>query len=143
MICWRKKSRERNLAGELIAGPRANLTVRVKDAPPATIATSASAGAYTASYFNCPPSRCPRRRVPGGFTLLSDAVVSHLLMNAEGKAAGVAVYRPHHARRSRGPRQDCGAGGGALESTRILLNSRSRRFPEWRWQLLAAFWATI
>jgi choline dehydrogenase-like flavoprotein len=65
----------------------------------------------------------------GRFHLVSDAVVSHLMMNAEGKADGVAyIDRGTHAAREARARIVVLA-ASALESTRILLNSRSPRFP--------------
>ena len=57
-------------------------------------------------------------------------MVSHLLMNAEGQADGVAFIdrTTRAAREVRGKVVVLAA--SALESTRILLNSRSRRFPD-------------
>jgi choline dehydrogenase-like flavoprotein len=61
---------------------------------------------------------------------VSDAVVSHLVMNAQGKADGIAYIErtTRKAREIRGKVVVLAA--SALESTRILLNSRSRLFPE-------------
>jgi choline dehydrogenase-like flavoprotein len=62
-------------------------------------------------------------------TLVSDAVVSHVLVNAEGKAEGVYYIE----RTTRAHREARGKivvlAASALESTRILLNSSSSRFP--------------
>src|SRR5581483_8188385 len=66
----------------------------------------------------------------GRFTLVSDAVVSHLAMDHGGKASGVVFLD----RNTRAERQARGRvvvlAASALESTRILMNSRSPRFPE-------------
>jgi len=66
----------------------------------------------------------------GRFTLVSDAVVSHLLMDDRGKASGV-VFIDRNTRAERQARSRVVVlAASALESTRILMNSRSRRFPE-------------
>jgi choline dehydrogenase-like flavoprotein len=65
----------------------------------------------------------------GRLTLVSDAIVSHVTTNAEGRAQGVAyIDRMTLAHREARARVVVLA-AGALESTRILLNSRSARFP--------------
>src|ERR1051325_1046958 len=87
-------------------------------------------GCYTASYFNSPSVTLPPAARTGRLTLISDAVVSHVLMNAEGKAEGVYyVERTTRAHREARAKIVVVA-ASALESTRILLNSRSARFPE-------------
>jgi choline dehydrogenase-like flavoprotein len=64
-------------------------------------------------------------------TLESDAVVSHLVMNKdEARADGV-----HYVERTGGAHREAYAkvvvlAAAALESTRILLNSKTRRFPK-------------
>jgi choline dehydrogenase-like flavoprotein len=66
----------------------------------------------------------------GRFTLVSDAIVSHLSMDDLCRATGVVFLD----RQTRAEREAHGRtivlAASALESTRILLNSRSPRFPE-------------
>jgi choline dehydrogenase-like flavoprotein len=65
----------------------------------------------------------------GRLTLISDAVVSHVVMNAQGKAEGVSyIERTTHAQREARAKIVVLA-ASTLESTRILLNSGSSRFP--------------
>jgi choline dehydrogenase-like flavoprotein len=65
----------------------------------------------------------------GRLTLISDAVVSHVLVDEQGKAEGVYyVERTTKAHREARAKIVVLA-ASALESTRILLNSRSSRFP--------------
>ncbi len=72
--------------------------------------------------------RPPRER--GRLTLISDAVVSSVTMNNEAKATGVQyierMTRVHREARAK----VIVLAAGALESTRILLNSTSVRFPK-------------
>ncbi|MGH9470146.1 MAG: GMC oxidoreductase [Terriglobia bacterium] len=107
----------------------ANLTVPHNGRPACHYCDECQRGCYTASYFNSPAVTLPAAYRTGRFTLQSDAVVSHLVMNDEGRAAGVyyidRTTRHHAEARARA----VVLAAGALESTRILLNSRSRRFP--------------
>ena len=108
----------------------ANLTVVHGGRPACHYCDECQRGCYTASYFNSPSVTLPAAARTGRLTLMSDAVVSHVLMNEHGKAEGVYyVERTTHAHREVRAKVVVLA-ASALESTRILLNSRSSRFPE-------------
>ena len=105
------------------------LTVPHRGRPACHYCDECQRGCFTASYFNSPSVTLPAAARTGKLTLVSDAVVSHVLINRHGQAEGV-----HYIDRS--TRQDREAYGrvvvlaaAALESTRILLNSRSPQFP--------------
>lgn len=107
----------------------ANLTVPHHGRPACHYCDECQRGCYTASYFNSPSVTLPAAWHTGRLTLVSDAVVSHVVMNAEGKAEGV-----HYIDRATRQHQEARArivvlAASALESTRILLNSTSTRFP--------------
>jgi choline dehydrogenase-like flavoprotein len=120
---------ERRFGWKLIVDRSANLTVPLNGRPACHYCDQCQRGCYTASYFNSPSVTLPAAARTGRFHLVSDAVVSHLIMNAEGKADGVAYLdrSTRAAREARGKVIVLAA--SALESTRILLNSRSRNFP--------------
>jgi glucoside 3-dehydrogenase (cytochrome c) catalytic subunit len=108
----------------------ANLTVEHRGRPACHYCDQCQRGCYTASYFNSPSVTLPAAARTGRFTLVSDAVVSHVLMDDEGKARGV-----HYIERSTHRHREVSAKivvvcAAALESTRILLNSTSPRFPK-------------
>jgi choline dehydrogenase-like flavoprotein len=108
----------------------ANLTIVHNGRPACHYCEECQRGCYTASYFNSPAVTLPTAARTGRLTLVSDAVVSHVLMNDEGKAQGVYyIERTTHAHREARAKIVVLA-ASALESTRILLNSRSSRFPE-------------
>jgi len=108
----------------------ANLTIVHNGRPPCHYCEECQRGCYTASYFNSPAVTLPTAARTGRLTLVSDAVVSQVLMNDEGKARGVYyIERATHAHREARAKLVVLA-ASALESTRILLNSRSTRFPE-------------
>ncbi len=114
----------------IIPDRTANLTVPHNGRPACHYCDQCHRGCYTASYFNSPSVTLPDAARTGRFTLVSDAVVSHLAMDDRGKASGVVFLD----RKSRAERQAHGRvvvlAASALESTRILLNSRSSRFPD-------------
>jgi choline dehydrogenase-like flavoprotein len=108
----------------------ANLTIVHNGRPACHYCEECQRGCYTASYFNSPAVTLPTAARTGRLTLVSDAVVSQVLMNDEGKAQGVYyIERATHAHREARAKLVVLA-ASALESTRILLNSRSTRFPE-------------
>src|SRR5579863_6445056 len=72
--------------------------------------------------FNSPSVTLPAAARTGRLTLVSDAVVSHVLMNDQGKAEGVG-YVERTTREHREARAKIVVlAAAALESTRILLN---------------------
>jgi len=108
----------------------ANLTTPLNGRPACHYCEQCHRGCFTASYFNSPAVTLPDAARTGRFSLVSDAVVSHLVMNDRGKASGVVFLD----RVTRAERQARGRvvvlAASALESTRILMNSRSSRFPQ-------------
>jgi choline dehydrogenase-like flavoprotein len=119
----------RKFGWRVIVDRTANLTVPHNGRPACHYCDQCQRGCFTASYFNSPSVTLPAAARTGRMTLVSDAVVSHLLMNDEARAEGVAyIDRVTHAAREARARVVVLA-AGALESTRILLNSGSRRFP--------------
>lgn len=107
----------------------ANLTAPLNGRPACHYCGQCERGCHTASYFNSPAVTLPAAARTGRFTLISDAVVSHITMDEEARATGVDyIHRTTLAHRRARARVVVLA-ASALESTRILLNSRSRRFP--------------
>ena len=107
----------------------ANLTVVHRGRPACHYCDECQRGCHTASYFNSPSVTLPAAARTGRLTLVSDAVVSHVLVHPQGKAEGVYyIDRTTNAHREAHAKVVVLA-ASALESTRILLNSRSSRFP--------------
>ena len=106
------------------------LTVPHRGRPACHYCDECQRGCFTASYFNSPSVTLPAAARTGRLTLVSDAVVSHVLMNRHGQAEGVQyIDRGTHQHREAYGRVVVLA-AAALESTRILLNSRSPLFPQ-------------
>jgi choline dehydrogenase-like flavoprotein len=125
-----KKVIEEKFGWRVMPDRVANLTVPHNGRPACHYCNQCQRGCYTASYFNSPSVTLPAAARTGRFTLVSDAVVSHVVMDRdEPRARGVHFIE----RTTRSYRESYAKvlvlAAGALESTRILLNSRPGRFP--------------
>lgn len=121
---------ERKFGWRVMPDRVANLTKYHRGRPACHYCDQCARGCFTASYFNSPSVTLPAAAKTGKLTLISDAVVSHLLMDRGGRAEGVhyidRVTRQHHQAYAR----VVVVAAGALESTRILLNSKSPSHPD-------------
>ncbi len=120
---------ERQFGWRFMPDRVANLTVPLNGRPACHYCDQCQRGCHTASYFNSPSVTLPAAAKTGRFTLLSDAVVSHLLMNSEGRADGVHYVKRLSKKHAEVRAKIIILAAATLESTRILLNSRSPRFP--------------
>jgi choline dehydrogenase-like flavoprotein len=121
---------QRKFGWRVIPDRVANLTVPHRGRPACHYCDQCQRGCYTGSYFSSPAVTLPAADGTGKLTLVSDAIVSHLLMARSGHAEGVHyIDRVTHEHRDSYARAVVVA-AGALESTRILLNSQSTSYPQ-------------
>ncbi len=120
---------EKNFGWRLMSDRVANLTVPHNGRPACHYCDECQRGCHTASYFNSPSVTLPAAARTGRFTLVSDAVVSHVVMNNEGTAEGVHYISRVNKAHAEARAKIVVLAAATLESTRILLNSRSPRFP--------------
>ena len=125
-----KQAIERKFGWRVMPDRVANLTVPHRGRPACHYCDQCQRGCFTASYFNSPSVTLPAAARTGKFTLVSDAIVSHLLMKSDGRAEGVhyidRVTRDHREAYAR----VVVVAAGALESTRLLLNSQSPSYRQ-------------
>jgi choline dehydrogenase-like flavoprotein len=124
-----KRVIESKLGWRVMPDRVANLTVPHNGRPACHYCDECQRGCHTASYFNSPSVTLPAAARTGRFTLMSDCVVSDVMMDHQAVATGVhyidRVTKAHKEARAK----IIVLAAAALESTRILLNSRSHRFP--------------
>ena len=107
----------------------ANLTVPHNGRPACHFCDQCQRGCYTASYFNSPSVTLPAAARTGKFTLRPDTIVTHVQVNRDGKAEGVHCIDRVTTKSSELRAKVVVLAAATLESTRILLNSKSPRFP--------------
>ena len=87
-------------------------------------------GCDTASFFNSADHLIPAAKATGGLQLVENAVVSRIFVNSEGRASAVQYFDRHSGAERVVPAKRVILGAGCVDSTRILLNSASRLFPD-------------
>jgi choline dehydrogenase-like flavoprotein len=122
-----KKAVDRFGDRRLIIGRSAILTADHKGRARCHWCGHCDRGCSTGSYYSSPASTLPAAEATGKLTLVTDAVVSHVVVDSNGRARGVHYFD----RATRASRELFGRVilmcASTLESTRLLLNSRSRQ----------------
>lgn len=109
-------------------GRVAILTADLKGRPKCHYCGPCSRGCTTGSYYSSPASTLPAAEATGRLTLIPNAVVSHIVVDDRGKCKGVYYVdrlTRHHREVFAKAVVLCAS---TLESTRIMLNSRSARY---------------
>jgi choline dehydrogenase-like flavoprotein len=106
------------------------LTRPLNDRPACLYATPCGRGCAIRANFQSTTVLLPPARATGNLTIRTNALVYQVDLDSAGKAKGVSfvdrVTGRHHAATAR----SVVLAAGACESARILLNSRSSRFPD-------------
>jgi choline dehydrogenase-like flavoprotein len=113
----------------IVAGRRANFTRPHRGFVPCHYCGACGDGCDTASFFNSADHLIPQALETGHLEIRQNAVVARILVDDRGRASGVQYFD-----RETGAERQVGArvvvlGASAMDSTRILLNSKSSRFP--------------
>src|SRR5205814_10408871 len=97
--------------------------------PPCRYCGHCMRGCGVRAIFSVPVSMLPKAEKTGNFTLLANKLAREILMDKQGKARAVSVIdtvtRKEEEVRARYFALCC----GAIETPRLLLNSRPGRFP--------------
>jgi choline dehydrogenase-like flavoprotein len=113
----------------VVAGRRANMTRPTRGFPACHYCGNCGAGCDTASFFCSADHLLPFALKTGKLEIRSNAVVARILTGANGLASGVQYFD----RRTGAERQALAkvvvVGASCVDSTRILLNSKSERHP--------------
>ncbi|MCW5970126.1 MAG: GMC family oxidoreductase [Blastocatellales bacterium] len=127
-----KKSVESKFAGrKVIIGRAAILTKPHQGRAACHYCGHCDRGCSTHSYFSSPGSTLPAAAKTGKMTLKPNSVVRELIVDARtGRATGVRVVNQLTRRDSEEYGRVIVLCASTLESTRILLNTRTRQYPE-------------
>ncbi len=126
-----RKAVKEKLGRTVTIGRAAHLTAPLNGRAPCHYCGPCERGCMTRSYFNSPGVTIPPAQATGRLTLITDAIVSHVTTDpGTAKATGVRYVD----RVTRDVRELRGrvvvVCAQALESTRILFNSATPRFPK-------------
>jgi choline dehydrogenase-like flavoprotein len=113
----------------VVAGRRANMTRPTRGFPPCHYCGNCGAGCDTASFFCSADHLLPFARETGRLELRSNAVAARILTDENGLAKGVQYFDRHTGAERQALGKVVVLGASCVDSTRILLNSKSERHP--------------
>jgi len=113
----------------VVAGRRANMTRTVRGFPPCHYCGNCGAGCDTASFFCSADHLLPEAVKTGRLEIRSNAVVARILTDDDGVASGVQYFDRQTGAERQVRAKVVVVGASCVDSTRILLNSRSARHP--------------
>ena len=106
------------------------LTQSVNGRAPCHYCDQCGRGCKTASNFSSSQVLIPPAMATGRLTLVTGAMAREILVNDEGKATGVSYVDKTTRRDQQVRAKAVVVAGSSCESARLLLNSRSPRFPQ-------------
>ena len=113
----------------VVAGRRANMTKPTRGFPACHYCGNCGQGCDTASFFNSADHLLPFALKTGRLELRSNAVVARVLVDDRGLAEGVQYLDRKTGKEQRVYGKVVVMGASAVDTTRILLNSKSEKHP--------------
>ena len=113
----------------IVAGRRANFTRPHRGFAPCHYCGACGQGCDTASFFSSADHLIPQALETGNLEIQPNAVVARILVDANGRASGVQYFDRKTGAERQVKARVVVLGASAMDSTRILLNSKSTRFP--------------
>jgi choline dehydrogenase-like flavoprotein len=108
---------------------RANMTRPTRGFPACHYCGKCSSGCDTASFFNSADHLIPEALKTGKLEIRSNAVAARILTDDRGLASGVQYFDRKSGREEVVHAKVIVVGASCVDSTRLLLNSRSERYP--------------
>lgn len=129
---WLLKHAAAKLGIPSISARRAMLTQRYNGYAPCHYCNGCDQGCETHSFYNSAFRQVAPliEKFPRRFTLISDAFAREITVNARGLASGVVYIDKKTGRERRVQARAVIAACGTLETTRLMLLSKSKLFPE-------------
>ncbi len=113
----------------MVKARKALLTEPYDDRPPCHYCGHCMDGCDVGAIFTVPNSMIPKAQKTGNFTLLPNKLARELLLDQEGKVRAVSVMDTRTRREEEIRARLFAVSCASIESARLLLNSRSPRFP--------------
>ncbi len=113
----------------IVAGRRANRTKPLRGFPACHYCGNCGAGCDTGSFFCSADHLLPDALKTGKLELRSNAVVARILVDDKGLANGVQYFDRATGKEERVYAKVVVMGASAVDTTRILLNSKSDKYP--------------
>jgi choline dehydrogenase-like flavoprotein len=113
----------------IVAGRRANFTRPHRGFAPCHYCGACGQGCDTASFFSSADHLIPQALETGNLEIQANAVVARILVDASGRASGVQYFDRKTGAERQVKARVVVLGASAMDSTRILLNSKSTHFP--------------
>jgi choline dehydrogenase-like flavoprotein len=114
----------------LIPTRKALLTRAYDDRPACHYCGNCMRGCDVGAIFSVPVATLPKAEKTGNFTLLSNKLAREVLVDREGNARAICVVDTNTRKEEEIRAQIFAVCCGAVEGPRLLLNSRSPRFPD-------------
>jgi choline dehydrogenase-like flavoprotein len=119
----------KSLGIPLIPVRKAVLTVPYDNRPPCHYCGHCMDGCDVSAIFTTPDCMLPKARATGNFTLRQNAIAREILLNREGKARAVSFVDRITKKDEEVSARVIVVCCATVESARLLLNSRSPRYP--------------
>jgi choline dehydrogenase-like flavoprotein len=113
----------------MVAGRRANFTRPHRGFVPCHYCGACGDGCDTASFFSSADHLIPQALETGNLELRANAVVARILVDDRGRASFVQYFDRKTGAERQVKARVVVLGASAMDSTRILLNSKSKRYP--------------
>jgi choline dehydrogenase-like flavoprotein len=113
----------------IVAGRRANMTKPTRGFPACHYCGACGSGCDTASFFNSADHLLPFALKTGHLEIRSNAVVARILVDDKGLARSVQYFDRQTGTEHQVLGKVIVVGASTVDSTRILLNSKSARHP--------------
>ncbi|MBP6820835.1 MAG: GMC family oxidoreductase [Acidobacteria bacterium] len=114
---------------QIVSGRRAVMTRNHNGWPACHYCGRCGAGCDTGSFFNSADHLLPVAAKTGKLEIRTNAVVARILTDKEGKASGVQYFDRNTKAETQVRARVVVLGASAIDSTRILLNSKSAIYP--------------
>lgn len=114
----------------MIPTRKAVLTVPYDGRPPCHYCGHCMEGCDVGAIFTVPNSMLPKAQRTGNFTLIPNRIAREILVDREGSARAVSVIDANTRKEEEIHARVFAVSCATIESARLLLNSRSPRFPE-------------